>query len=66
MCKICKLQISSVEHEVGEDEHFIRFELLFNISFNEASNGAEYESPYYLIHCSGCDTNIGAKPVTLS
>ena len=58
------------------DAHFIRFELLFNISFDEANNGgvnlqqevdhSSQESPYYLIHCSGCDTNIGAKPVTLS
>ena len=49
------------------DNSFKRFELLFNISFDEINGDlTTYESPYYLIHCSGCETNIGAKPVTLS
>ena len=61
------MQISTEDHEIGTDNSFRRFQLLFNISFDVLSGDVSGdESPYYLIHCSGCETNIGAKPVTLS
>ena len=61
------MQISTEDHEIGMDSSFTRFELLFNISFDELNgDSGAYESPYYLIHCTGCDANIGAKPITLS
>ena len=44
VCKVCNTQLSSSDHFIDQDSTFVKFELLFNISFK---NDADDEAPAY-------------------
>ena len=47
VCKVCSIQLSSSDHFIGQDSTFIKFELLFNISFK--NEGADETPAYYKV-----------------